>query len=1520
MGKHIKLNEIMRLLHYNLYCPALLWLFILTITIHNAAAQSPGLARYSANNPSLHGNGMQFTENKGQIADMNQRLRPEILYKGNGGGTTVYLRKTGVSYVLSNNTEAMHEVQEEIEELKKKEGLSDTQLMQKRNELAENQTLKTHRVDVDFAGSNTNCDVITADQVDGYSNYYYPHCKEGVTHVFSYNDITFKNIYNNIDVRYYGGKEKGLKYDIIINPGGAPQQIKLKYSGVDELKIKNGRLKIQTSLGFLGEYMPRVYQNINGKIIDVRAGYKLDVRYETRDMRQENAQPENSHISDLTSQIYEVSFDLGTWNHSFPLIIDPWVTYFGGNGGDGTSAVAVDPATGNPVVAGWTNSAGLFPVSAGAFQTTMSLGSGSGTYDVFFAKLDAATSNRIYATYVGGSGYDNGADIACDATGNIYVGGYTQSADFPVGTPTAGNVSYKPTLTPCGGCAMQNAFLMKFNSAGARLWGTYYGGSTGVFSMGALSGTAMGQGVTVDAANNVYLSGITTATDMIATAGAFQTTLAAVGQNSDAFVVKFSPNGTRLWGSYVAGLNDSGGIDCDASGNPFIGGQVKSTFPASPAAYQTVGGSAGIFKFDPNGQRLWATFYGGGLESDIAAIATDPSGNVLLFGSTQSATGIATAGAYQPALIGVSNLFIVKFNAAGNIKWGTYLGRGLGGGYHELAAGLATDKDDNVYIYGEWEDNSNSLNYPISACAYQTNHGGTNDDAGEDDFLTRYDPNGKQLCFSYMGGTGQDEISTEDDFAGIAVYKNFLYITGLASTGGYPVTPGAFQTTYNGTDGIVGQLCINLCEAKILGLNFTSNISTVCTNSSVTFTPSINNACDTTGYKFEWKFPGGSPSSSTAVKPTVKYYGAGTYSAQLKVITPCKTDSIIKPSSITVNSCACIVSASAAVTANVSCSSTGSANVTISNGSGGIYTYSWSNGSSGTTTATVIPVTGLSAGTYSVTVTDGTCATVSTVQLTQALNTSSITPTNIACNGSASGKATVIISGGSVPYTYNWSNGVSTITNSLTSQLSNITAGTYTVTITNGSCILTSTVAITEPPAMTMTFSKQLPCTANSGTATVTPANGSSPYLYAWSNSQTTQTATGLAPGNYSVTVTDQNGCTSSQVINMLQPQLPAIKSSTLTNISCTTSGNIYLGTDGAFPLTYNWSNGYTDVSTAPFGSYATTNVSCATAGVYTVTVTDGNGCTTSGAYTITGTSPVSATFTNPTPCAGVKVCFTNTGSAGTETWTWADQANTTGTITNYCTTFLSAGTYSITHTVASGGCTNTITKNAIVINCSAPTVTATPGTVCAGSCTTVTSTGSGGTTPYVYSWSTGATTQNITACPGSTSTYTVKITDAGGTTATTTTIVNVNPAVNVNTTSVTGCSANNGSATANPGGGTVSYTYTWSNSQTTQTATGLAQGNYTVTVTDNKGCSAVSSTSISPSLSAQFIKGTSNCTGCGCKEWIMITAKDGTNPYSYSWPGGTDKRYMNQLCPGNYVIQVTDKNGCNINIAVNTP
>ena len=483
--------------------------------------------------------------------------------------------------------------------------------------------------------------------------------------------------------------------------------------------------------------------------------------------------------------------------------------------------------------------------------------------------------------------------------------------------------------------------------------------------------------------------------------------------------------------------------------------------------------------------------------------------------------------------------------------------------------------------------------------------------------------------------------------------------------------------------------------------------------------------------------------------------------------------------------------------------------------------------------------------TVKVTITNG-CGNSATYVKTLIVNgmggtsvgTSSVVPPT--CNGGTNGSATATVTGGQAPYTYVWYDNLGQLVSSSVSA-TNLTPGTYMVSVTdNNGCAGSTAVVITNPAEVAFTVSStSSSCGGSSGTASVSGiSGGTSPYTYLWEDGQTTSTATGLTMGTYSVTVSGANGCSASGYASISESGTTLSVAST-TNVTCNggTNGAVNISVSGGTaPYSYVWSNGA-----------LTQNISGVISGNYSVVVTDAGGCHSTinasisgpSAINVNATSAVSPTCGNFNGSAIANV----TGGTSPYTYLWPNAANqTTQTATG-----LPAGTYTVNVTDAVG-CTKTGAVS--LSNANAPVITSAVSQVsCNGSGNgAVDLTVTGGTGPYLYTWnlpSPQTNNQDVnTLAPG---TYFVQILDASSCssfqifTITQPSVL----ATTVTNTSVT-CSNTDGTATAAPTGGNTPYTYSWTGGgQTTQTATGLALGGYTVTVTDNKGCTATGNTSI---------------------------------------------------------------------------
>jgi gliding motility-associated-like protein len=641
----------------------------------------------------------------------------------------------------------------------------------------------------------------------------------------------------------------------------------------------------------------------------------------------------------------------------------------------------------------------------------------------------------------------------------------------------------------------------------------------------------------------------------------------------------------------------------------------------------------------------------------------------------------------------------------------------------------------------------------------------------------------------------------------------------------------------------------------------------------------------TPGYTYSWSPSGGNAASATGLCAT-------NYTCTITDANSCpitKTFLITQPTAIT---------ASASSTQTSCTSNTGTATTSASGGTGTL-TYSWAP--SGGTNATA---TGLAAGNYTCTITDGNgCTATATANVATAPSPSATlqSQTDVLCNGGSTGTATVNATGGSPGYTYSWAPSGGTAATGTA-----MAAGNYTCTITDaGGCTVTQSVAIIEPTAVTASAtSTPTGCTTSIGTATATASGGTGTLTYSWAPSGgTNATATNLAAGIYTVTVTDANGCstTANTSISSTGGPVTTVQSSSdvLCNGGSTGSGTISATGNG--PFTYNWS---------PSGGNAASATGLS-ANTYSVSVTDQGGCLT--IQTVTITEPT-ALVSNPTSTPAS--CGNNDGTAdavasggtGTLTYSWAPSGGTAATEIN-----LAAGTYTVTVTDGNGCIA---TASIPVTSTGGPTasVQSTADVTCFGGSTGTATVSASGNNPLTYSWSpSGGNAATATGLPAGA--YSVTITDAGGCTTIQTLTITEPTALQSNPTSTAAtCGNSNGSADAVASGGTGPYTYVWSNSQTTAVVSSLAGGSYSVTVTDANGCTTTSTVVVTvtgaPTVTVQS---SSNvlCFG-GTTGSATVNATGGASPYTYAWSptGGTNATATN-LAAGTYTVTVTGSDGC---------
>ncbi|MCX7785204.1 MAG: SBBP repeat-containing protein [candidate division WOR-3 bacterium] len=684
-----------------------------------------------------HNNYTGFEENLGQIVDLENNPVPSVYLRISLSDYAIYLHETGVSFILSNyerDKDLIRFARFDIEPL----------------------SAKIEKNKIEFS-----------EPIPGYTNYYLAHCPEGILFVKSFRYLKIKDLYPNID--WVWRCEEKVHNEFVVKPNADLNQIKLKVKWAD-FAIREGKEVVYTTpLGSIKEGEIYVYEQ-NGQ--KVSACFQKDAQG-------------------------FITFNIKDYDKNKTLIIDPpferlWATYYGGSDQDNCDgsreigAITTDNL-GNIFITGFTKSTNFPTQNPGGgayFQGTI-----SSQIDAFICKFNN-TGIREWATYYGGSADDVGISLTTDFSNNIFVTGNTfSSTNFPVYNP-GGNAYFQSSSGGSG-----DAFILKFNNAGVRLWATYYGGGL----------SDVGYGITTDNSGNVFVTGNTYASTSFPTYNPggnayYQATNAG---SFDAFILKFSNTGVREWATHYGGSDEDHGyaITADSAGNVFVTGMTRSTnFPTyNPGAgayfqgniqgYRTVF----ILKFNNNGVREWATFYGGSTNDYGRSIAVDNAGNVFVVGNTSSGnfpTYDAGGNTYYQSTIGGSDdAFILKFNNAGIRQWATFYGGSAG----DIARSIAKSNSGKIFITG----NTLSSNFPTydpgAGAFYQGTLTG-----GHEVFILGFNNTGVREWATYYGGTGTDYgMSITTDGIGN------IFLTGFTLSSNFPTyNPGGnayYQATNAGS-------------------------------------------------------------------------------------------------------------------------------------------------------------------------------------------------------------------------------------------------------------------------------------------------------------------------------------------------------------------------------------------------------------------------------------------------------------------------------------------------------------------------------------------------------------------------------------------------------------------------------------------------------------------------------------------------------------------------------------------------
>ncbi|MRX67633.1 T9SS type B sorting domain-containing protein [Flavobacterium resistens] len=728
----------------------------------------------------------------------------------------------------------------------------------------------------------------------------------------------------------------------------------------------------------------------------------------------------------------------------------------------------------------------------------------------------------------------------------------------------------------------------------------------------------------------------------------------------------------------------------------------------------------------------------------------------------------------------------------------------------------------------------------------------------------------------------------------------FTYVwapTGGSSNTASNLAAGNYSVTIISANGC--SIVKNFTITEPSALTVTPSQTNLLCNGVNTGSASVSVSGGTGSYTYAWAPSGGTSATATGLS-------AGTYTVTVTDANSCtatQSFTITEPN---------VLTTTAVSQTNIAChgANTGSATVGVSGGKPG-YSYFWAPSGGNSATAT-----GLSAGTYTVTVTDANSCTVTqsfTITEPNVLIATAVSQTNIACHGANTGSATVGVSGGKPGYSYSWAPSGG---NSATA--TGLSAGTYTVTVTDAnSCTTTQSFTITEPNVLSCSITQDDPAKCygdNNGKATVVAIGGNGEYTYLWDNGETTAQAIGLTAGTHEVTVTDKLGYKTKCSVVISQPQAPlaaAIDSKTDVNCKGDATGSATASaTGGNGTYSYTW-------NTVPVQNTATaTNL---VAGTYIVTVTDSKGCIDTETVTIgepSNTLVAAIDSKTDVSCKGDatgSATASATGGTAGYSYSW----NTVPVQTGATATNLVAGTYIVTVT-DSKGCTDTETvtigepTNALLAAIDSKTDVS-----CKGDATgSATASATGGTAGYSYSWNTvpvqtGATASNLVA-----GTYIVTVTDSKGCTDTETVTIGEPSAVLscsvVQNKAVSSNGLSDGEATVTPLGGNGGYTYLWDNNETTQKAIALSAGLHSVTVTDSKGCKTTCTVTITEPnvLSCSITQDDpAKCYGDNNGK-ATVVAIGGNGEYTYLWDNGETTAQATGLTAGLHNVTVTDKLG----------
>lgn len=790
-------------------------LFGIIITITSFTSQSKILYEKGI----LKSTDLIFEENKNQWTE-------KVLYKTDIRGGRLFLERNTFTYVLYS--------------------LSDLEKAHEALHAKQNHLIKGHVFKVEILGTDNSLAISAENKHKAYHNYFIGNdTSRWASEVGLFGKVNYKTLYQGIDLKAYS-LNGNFKYDFLVSPLGNPADIRLKYTGADNLSLENGNLIIKTSVTNVVEHQPYAYQIINGEKISIECNFILN---------------ENT-----------ISFSLPQgYNKSYDLTIDPVVvasTYSGSTATTYGHAATYDN-DGNIYTGGRCFGPG-YPVTTGAFQTNFVGGGGWLAVDIAISKLDPTGSNLIYATYLGGNGEEYAQSMFVNSNDELYVYGSCSSEDYPV-TLTCYDSTYNSPL----GSGDFDIVITKINSTGTALLGsTYVGGSAndGYNDIYYNYADELRGEIIVDDNDNPYIASFTSSTDFPTTSGAYSQSLSGF---QDACLFKMNSDLSVLsWSTYLGGSNNDAayGLRLDSNGDVYIvGGTNTASLPTTAGVlYPTYQGGSHdgfITHLQNNGSLLSKlTYYGTSSFDEVFFIDLDTSNNVYIYGLTEG-TITPTPGVYSNT---GSGQFITKLNPdLSAIIYSTVFGSGSITPFSFSPSAFLIDVCENVYVSG-W---GTTTGFQTSPGAIQT----TTD--GQDFYLMVLAKDAASLTYATFYGAAGNFWFGEHVDGGTSRFdkRGIVYQAVCSCLDTFPTTANAYATVaQTGGSCDIAVFKIDFQSAGVYASAVSTPSDTGCAPFTVNFTNSSN------GINCVWDFDDGS--SSTATAPSHTFNDPGIYDVSLLAI------------------------------------------------------------------------------------------------------------------------------------------------------------------------------------------------------------------------------------------------------------------------------------------------------------------------------------------------------------------------------------------------------------------------------------------------------------------------------------------------------------------------------------------------------------------------------------------------------------------------------------------------------------